>query len=72
MKLALWAKIKESLVSVLPVSIIVLVTSLTGILPLTFTENIIFALSSVALIIGIGLFNLGADLAMTPMGSYVG
>ncbi len=72
MALTLWSKIKEALVSVLPVSAIVLFISITGIVPLGQSETAIFALSSVALIIGIALFNLGADLAMTPMGSYVG
>ena len=31
-----------------------------------------FLISAIFLIIGIALFNLGADLAMTPMGKYVG
>lgn len=33
---------------------------------------VVFAVSALFLVLGIGLFNLGADLAMTPMGSYVG
>ena len=35
-------------------------------------EMVVFAVSALFLVLGIGLFNLGADLAMTPMGSYVG
>jgi len=32
----------------------------------------IFCASAVLLILGIGLFNMGADLAMTPMGEHIG
>ena len=35
-------------------------------------ELITFSIGAVLLIFGIGLFNLGADLAMTPMGSQMG
>jgi len=65
-------KLSESLISVLPVSIIVLILGLTPITNLTLKETVIFTVSSVFLIIGIGLFNLGADLAMSPMGEHVG
>ena len=69
---ALISKLKESLISVLPIAIIVLIISFTPLAPLTATERITFAICAVLLIIGIGLFNLGADLAMTPMGGHVG
>ena len=69
---ALLLKLKESLVSVLPIAIIVLIISVTPLAPLTAKERITFAVCAVMLIIGIGLFNLGADLAMTPMGENVG
>ena len=69
---ALLAKLKESLVSVLPVTAIVLIVSFTPLVNLTKTETVAFCVSAVLLIIGIGLFNLGADLAMTPMGEHVG
>lgn len=65
-------KLKESLVSVLPIAIIVLIISFTPLAPLTATEQATFAVCSVFLILGIGLFNLGAEIAMTPMGGYVG
>lgn len=68
----LFLKLKESLISVLPVTAIVLILSFTPLLNLTATETVAFAVSAVFLIIGIGLFNLGADLAMTPMGEHVG
>ena len=65
-------KLKESLISVLPIAVIVLIISFTPLAPLTATEQITFSVCAVLLILGIGLFNLGADLAMTPMGSHVG
>lgn len=35
-------------------------------------EMISFTVGAVLLVLGIGLFNLGADIAMTPMGTHVG
>ena len=69
---ALFLKLKESLISVLPVAVIVLILSFTPLLTLTTTETVAFSVCAVFLILGIGLFNLGADLAMTPMGEHVG
>ncbi len=65
-------KIKESLVSVLPVTLIVCLLNLTPLVDFTGREIAVFAVSSLFLILGIGLFNMGADLAMTPMGEHVG
>lgn len=65
-------KLKESLISVLPIAVIVLIISFTPLAPLTATEQITFAVCAVFLILGIGLFNLGSEVAMTPMGGYVG
>ena len=69
---ALLIKLKDSLISVLPITAIVLIISFTPLAPLSQTEQITFAVCAVFLILGIGLFNLGADLAMTPMGEHVG
>ena len=38
----------------------------------TATELIAFTVGAVLLVVGIGLFSLGADVAMTPMGAHVG
>ncbi|MDE7167227.1 MAG: DUF1538 domain-containing protein [Clostridia bacterium] len=65
-------KLKESLISVLPIAAIVLIISFTPLAPLTSTEQITFAVCAVLLILGIGLFNLGSEIAMTPMGEHVG
>lgn len=68
----LWAKIKEALMSVLPVTGIVLILYFTPLVNLTNYELIVFIVSAILLILGIGLFNLGADMAMQPMGEQVG
>ena len=65
-------KLKEALVSVMPVSLIVLALSLTPWVDITAKELAVFMGSAVLLIAGIGLFNLGADMSMTPMGQYIG
>ena len=69
---AFFSKLKESLVSVLPVTLIVLLLNLTPLVSFTATETAVFLISSAVLILGMGLFNLGADIAMTPMGEHVG
>lgn len=66
------AKLKESLFSVLPVMVIVLIFALTPVTDFTTKEIVTFVISAVFLILGIALFNVGADMAMTPMGEYVG
>lgn len=65
-------KVNEALVSVLPVTAIVFLLNLTPIVNFTGTEMTVFLISSAFLILGIGLFNLGADIAMTPMGEHIG
>ena len=65
-------KIKEALISVMPLSLIVVLLNLTPLVNFTAKEIIVFSVSSLLLVLGIGLFNLGADLAMTPMGEHVG
>ena len=68
----LTSKLKEALISVLPVAVIVLLLCCTPLLSLSATEIISFSVCAVLLVLGIGLFNLGADVAMTPMGVQVG
>lgn len=65
-------KLRESFISVLPVTVIVLILAATPLVNFTGVELATFAVAAVFLILGIGLFNLGADLAMTPMGEQVG
>ncbi len=65
-------KFKESAISVAPVAIIVFILALTPITDFSATEIITFAICDVFMIVGITLFNLGADMAMTPMGEQIG
>ncbi len=65
-------KLRESFISVLPITVIVLILSFTPLAPLSGMERAVFGVSAIFLVLGIGLFNLGADLAMTPMGEQVG
>ena len=65
-------KLTESLRSVLPVSLIVFILSLTPWVDISSQELIRFGIATFLLVLGIGLFNQGADMAMTPMGQYVG
>lgn len=65
-------KLTESLISVLPVALIVLILYITPLVSLSARELLIFIVSALFLILGIGLFNLGADMAMTPMGEHIG
>lgn len=69
---ALKDKIMEALVSALPITVIVYFLALTPFLNLSGKELISFTISAALLVVGIGVFNLGADLAMTPMGEHVG
>ncbi len=64
-------KIGESLRSVLPVTGIVFFLLIT-LVPVSAAMMLSFAIGSVMLVVGMGLFNLGAETAMTPMGEYVG
>ena len=58
--------------SALPITVIVYLMSMTPWFNFTAAELITFSVGAVMLILGIALFNLGADLAMTPMGTHVG
>ena len=69
---ALMKKIGEALTSVLPVTVIVFILNLTPLVNFSAKELKVFIISSLLLILGIALFNLGADLAMTPMGEHIG
>ena len=64
-------KIKESLSSVLPITAIVLLLSVS-IVPLTTGALVLFLFGSLLLIVGVGVFTLGVDMSMTPMGSGIG
>ena len=64
-------KITESLSSVLPVTCIVLILGIT-IAPIPLDPLMLFLAGAAFLIIGMGFFTLGVDMAMMPIGEKVG
>ncbi len=70
-KTVLIEKIKESLASVLPVTGIVLFLLVTF-APIEAPVFLAFIIGAVLLVFGMSLFTLGAEIAMMPMGGYVG
>lgn len=67
----LLSKLKEALFSVLPITVIVLLLTLT-IAPVPFYTLALFLVGSLMLILGMALFTLGADLSMMVMGEKMG
>ncbi len=65
-------KLEEAGISVLPVFAIVMVLNFTPFISLSGYELLVFCVCAVLLVLGIALFSLGADLAMTPMGEHTG
>ena len=68
----LFVKLKEAAISVFPVAILVLILNFTPLINLSLTEALVFSGCALALVVGMALFNLGADMAMTPMGEQIG
>ena len=64
-------KTLEALSSVMPISIIVFVLSSYAV-PIPIGTTVMFLAGAALLIIGMGFFSLGADVAMMPMGETVG
>lgn len=64
-------KFKEALTSVLPIAIIVMVLNFT-ISPMPIGTVSLFITGTVLLVIGMGIFTLGADMAIMPIGEYIG
>ena len=64
-------KIKESLSSVLPITVIVLILSIT-VSPMPIGTLVLFMAGAALLIVGMGFFTLGADMSMLPFGEGAG
>lgn len=71
MNVKLKEKIGESLAAVLPITGIVLMLSIFFI-PMELGSVVMFLTGAFMLIIGMGFFQLGAEMAMTPIGEGVG
>ena len=72
MVIAALKKLKDSLFSVLPVLAVVLLLHFTKVSPFNNNELIIFGISVVLVVIGMWLFNIGAESSMHEMGELVG
>ena len=64
-------KIAESLSAVLPITVIVVALCIT-VTPMPLAPLTLFLAGACLLIIGMGFFTLGADMAMMPIGEHVG
>ena len=71
MNVKLKEKISESLSAVLPITGIVLMLSVF-LIPMELGSVVMFLTGALMLIIGMGFFQLGAEMAMTPIGEGVG
>lgn len=71
MNVKLKEKIRESLSAVLPITGIVLVLSIF-VIPMELGSVVMFLTGALMLIVGMGFFQLGAEMAMTPLGEGVG
>ncbi len=65
-------KMLEALFSILPVTAIVFLLNFTPLFSLSGLELAVFAVCAALLVFGMSLFNLGAEMSMTPMGEKVG
>lgn len=71
MKNILLNKFKESFISVLPITILVVLLGFT-IAPLEYGLIVQFLISCIFVLVGMSLFSLGADTAMIPIGQNMG
>ena len=70
-KSVLKEKMREALTSVLPLALVILILCFT-VTPLASGVFLGFLAGCFLLVVGIGLFSLGSEMAMTPMGDYMG
>lgn len=70
-KTILREKINESISSVLPIAVIVALMCLSFV-PVTTDLMLAFLLGTIMLIVGMGLFTLGAEASMTQIGNHIG
>ena len=71
MNVKLKEKIRESISAVLPITGIVLMLSIF-VIPMELGSVVMFLTGALMLIVGMGFFQLGAEMAMTPLGEGVG
>ena len=64
-------KMREAIASVLPITLIVALLCL-ALVPVESGLMLSFLLGAVLLVVGMGFFSLGADMAMSRIGNYIG
>ena len=70
-KQVLFEKLREAAASVLPISLIVLLICFV-LVPVDTGLMLSFLLATAMLILGMGLFTLGAEMSMSKIGNYIG
>ncbi|MDD4124779.1 MAG: DUF1538 domain-containing protein [Eubacteriales bacterium] len=70
-KTIIFEKIKESVSSVLPITLIIIILCFTMV-PISSGLMLSFLIGALMLITGMGLFTLGVDNALTPLGNNIG
>ena len=70
-KQVLFEKLREAAASVLPISLIVLLICFV-LVPVDTGLMLSFLLATAMLIVGMGLFTLGAEMSMSRIGNYIG
>ncbi len=68
---ALIKKLKEAVAAILPITVIVVILNFTA-APASWGTLGLFIISALLLIVGMGLFTLGADVSMMLMGDLIG
>jgi hypothetical protein len=71
MRELLLEKLKESVFSVIPIIMLVLLLNYT-LAPMPFWSTALFLVSACLMIFGITLFNLGVDVSLIPIGEQIG
>ena len=64
-------KLLESISSVLPITLIVIAICFV-VVPVPTDLMLLFLIGAILLVVGMGLFTLGAEMSMTPIGSLIG
>ncbi len=67
----LFSKFKESLFSVIPIILLVVVLNFT-VGPMPAGGLVLFLVSAITMVLGITLFNFGVDVSLIPIGEHVG
>lgn len=70
-RIALTEKIKESAISVMPIIVIVAILCIC-LVPMNPNLLLAFLVGALMIIVGMGIFSLGAEQSMTPIGSKIG